>query len=110
MQRVTAPPAPWCRPARPVTRAGRRRLVVALYAAYAAFLVVLSTGYSATPRWPWGLAALALLAFLATGALLVRLAVAPGYVADTADRFLDERQRLVRDRAYRVAYAVVTGL
>jgi hypothetical protein len=62
---------------------------------------MLASGPSAWPSW---LAILAITAFVATAFGFVRLVLSPGYVADTIDRHLDERQRLVRDRAYRVAY------
>jgi hypothetical protein len=91
-------------------RTWRRGVVLAMYAGFAVFLAIMYLGYSATPRWPWWLAVPAIVTFVATGYAFVRLAMAPGYAADTLDRFLDERQRLVRDRAYRVAYYVVTGL
>ena len=92
------------RSARPTSRYARRRLVIAMYAGYAALLVVTYLGYTSVPRWPSWLAILAIITFLATGYGFVRVAMSPGYVADTLDRHLDERQRLVRDRAYRVAY------
>lgn len=98
------------RSVRPMPRDARRRLVVAMYAAFAAFLAIMYFGYTATPRWPWPLGVLAVAAFLATGYGFVRLVYAPGYAADTVDRFLDERQRLVRDQAYRAAYYPVTAL
>jgi hypothetical protein len=48
--------------------------------------------------------------FVSSAIAYVRLVYAPGYAADTVDRRLDERQRLVRDRAYRVAYHALTIL
>jgi len=98
------------RPARPMSRSARRRLVVAMYLGFVAFLAATYAGYTSDPRWPWWLAVLAVATFVATGFAFVRLALAPGYTADTLDRFLDERQRQVRDRAYRAAYYLMTGL
>ena len=95
---------------RPMPRNIRRRLVIAMYVGFAIFLTIMYIGYTATPRGPLWLGVLAVATFVATGYGFVRLVAAPGYAADTIDRFLDERQRLVRDRAYRVAYYPVTAL
>jgi hypothetical protein len=80
-----------------------------MYAGYAALLVFTYLGYTSVPRWPAWVTIMAIVTFLATGYGFVRLVLSPGYVADTLDRHLDERQRLVRDRAYRVAYYVITA-
>ncbi len=91
-------------------RSRRRALVVATYLGFAAFMLAMYRGYTAEPRWPALLAIFAAILFVATAAAFVRLVTAPGYAADTLDRRLDERQRLVRDRAYRVAYYALTLL
>ena len=96
--------------ARPLPRNRRRALVIATYLGFIAFVLVTYRGLTAEPRWPSELAATAVLLFVATAAAFVRLVTAPGYAADTVDRRLDERQRLVRDRAYRIAYYVLTLL
>ncbi len=93
---------------RPMLRSRRRALVVATYVGYAAFLAVLYAGYTA--HWPLGLGVLALLLFGGTALAFVQLIRAPGYAADTLDARLDERQRQVRDRAYRSAYYALTLL
>src|SRR5215467_2649142 len=93
---------------RPMPRRARRALVVATYALFGAFMLVMYLGYTADPRWPSGLGVTAVVLFLATAIAFVRLVTAPGYAADTLDRRLDERQRFVRDRAYRVAYYALT--
>src|SRR5262249_21263665 len=95
---------------RPMSREARRRLVIAMYAGYALLLVFTYLGYTSTPRWPSWLAILAVGTFLATGFGFVRVVMSPGYAADTLDRHLDERQRVVRDRAYRNAYYGITAL
>ena len=94
----------------PLPRNRRRSLVLATYAAFAAFMLVMYRGYTATPRWPAELAVGAVILFVLTATAFVRLVGAPGWAADTLDRRLDERQRLVRDRAYRVAFYVLTLL
>jgi hypothetical protein len=50
------------------------------------------------------------LLFGATAVTFIRVVTSPGYAADTVDRALDERQRQVRDRAYRAAYYGLTLL
>src|SRR5262245_54875201 len=91
-----------------MSRASRRVLVVATYVGFAAFLIVQYRGYFAEPGWPTPLGVAAIVLFVATAAAFVRVVIAPGYAADTVDRRLDERQRLVRDRAYRIAYYALT--
>jgi hypothetical protein len=71
-------------------------------------MAALVAGYTAVPRWPWWLAVVATMLFVSTAIAYVGRVYAPGYAADTVDRRLDERQRLVRDRAYRVAYYALT--
>ena len=95
---------------RPMPRRRRRALVVAIYVSFAAFMVAMYAGYTAAPRWPTWLAVLAIVLFAATAAGFIRLVTAPGYAADTVDRRLDERQRQIRDRAYRSAYYALTVL
>jgi hypothetical protein len=110
MHSSTAAPSRFSWVARPMPRSRRRALVVATYTGFAAFMVVMYRGYTAEPRWPAPLAIIAVILFVATAAAFIRLVTAPGYAADTVDRRLDERQRLVRDRAYRVAYYMLTLL
>lgn len=95
---------------RPMPRGQRRLLVIASYIGFAAFMTVMYFGAFATPRWPLGLGVLAVLLFGATAVAFVQLVRAPGYAADTVDARLDERQRQVRDRAYRFAYYALTIL
>jgi hypothetical protein len=94
----------------PLPRAPRRALVVAVYLGFLVFMAIMYRGAFSEPRWPGWLAVLAVLVFGATAFGFVRLVTAPGYCADTLDRQLDERQRLVRDHAYRGAYYLVTLL
>ena len=110
MHSTAATPSRFGWAARPMTRSRRRALVLATYVTFAAFMVVMYRGYTAEPRWPGPLAVVAVILFVATGAAFVRLVTAPGYAADTLDRRLDERQRQVRDRAYRLAYYGLTVL
>jgi hypothetical protein len=92
-------------------RQGQRRgLVVATYLGFTAFLAVLYRGSTTEPRWQGWLGPLALLLFAATALAFVRVVTSPGFAADTVDRQLDERQRLVRDHAYRSAYYGLTLL
>ena len=94
----------------PMPRASRRVLVIADYVGFAAFVVVMYLGYTAQPRWPVWLSIAAIILFVATALCFIRMVTAPGYAADTLDRRLDERQRQVRDRAYRAAYYALTLL
>jgi hypothetical protein len=84
--------------------------MIAMYTGFAVLLVVTYFGYTSSPRWPSWLAVLAVCTLLATAFGFVRLVTAPGYAADTLDRHLDERQRLVRDRAYRGGYYIISAL
>src|SRR5262245_444503 len=88
---------------RPLGRGRRRVLVVGVYVGFAAFMAAMYAGYTAVPRWPGWLAIIAIVLFCATAVAFVRLITAPGYAADTLDARLDERQRQVRDHAYRLA-------
>ena len=110
MHSSTAAPSRFSWAVRPMARSRRRLLVLATYLCFAVFLVVMYRGYTAEPRWPGLLGLVAVILFVATAAAFMRLVTAPGYAADTLDRPLDERQRLVRDRAYRLAYYVLTLL
>ncbi len=95
---------------RPMPLQRRRALVVATYIGFAAFMFALYAGYTAAPRWPLWLGVTAIALFVATTAAFVVLVRAPGYAADVLDSRLDERQRQVRDHAYRVAYYGLTLL
>jgi hypothetical protein len=94
----------------PLPRARRRALVVGVYVGFAAVMAAMYAGATAVPRWPVWLGVIAIALFLATALGFVRLVAAPGYAADTLDRQLDERQRMVRDHAYRLAYYALTLL
>jgi len=95
---------------RPMSLRRRRALVVATYVGFAAFMVTLYAGYTAAPRWPFWLGCSAIILFVATAAAFIALVRAPGYAADVLDARLDERQRQVRDHAYRFAYYGLTIL
>lgn len=110
MREFTTVPSRFSWVARPMKRSRRRTLVLATYLGFAAFMAVMYRGYTNEPRWPAPLAVSAAILFVATAAAFLRLLTAPGYAADSVDRRLDERQRLVRDRAYRVAYYGLTLL
>jgi hypothetical protein len=110
MHSFTAAPSRFNWVASPMRRSRRRVLVMATYVGFAAFMVTMYGGYTAEPRWPSPLAVMAVLLFAATAVAFIRVVTAPGYAADTLDRALDERQRLVRDRAYRGAYYTLTLL
>lgn len=102
-------------------RAARRRMVATLFAGYAAYVAL---GFAIEARGPLDEHAAALapralywLAFVAQSlifGLVIALASALYYAehnyAGRADAALDERQRLVRDRAYRLAYRAFFGL
>jgi hypothetical protein len=96
--------------ARPMRRGQRRTLVIGMYAAFASFIASLYFGSTADPRWPLPLAIAAIFLFGVTAAAFIRVVTSPGYAADSLDRALDERQRQVRDRAYRIAYYGLTLL
>jgi len=97
------------------SRARRRRAVLALYLGYPSFIAALWLGSFVAHRRPQALAApfLALI-LVATAAmlwggytLLSRTAI---NLPNLSDRVLDERQRLVRDGAYRVSFRLVSGV
>ncbi len=110
MHSSTSRSSPWRGFTSPLSRGQRRALVVAMYLAFAAFVAVLQAGSTHQPRWPTTLAVPAILLFIGFFACFARLLFAPGYVADTGDRALDERQRAVRNGAYRTSYLIVVGL
>jgi len=110
MHSSTTAPSRFTWVARPLRRGQRRTLVIGMYAAFAAFIASLYFGSTSDPRWPLPLAIAAILLFGVTAAAFIRVATSPGYAADSLDRALDERQRQVRDRAYRVAYYGLTLL
>jgi vacuolar-type H+-ATPase subunit I/STV1 len=110
MHSFTTAPSRFSWAARPMPRSRRRALVLATYLGFAAFMAVMYGGYTAQPRWPALLAIIAAILFVATAGSFGRLVTAPGYAADSVDQRLDERQRLVRDRAYRMAYYAVALL
>src|SRR5262245_39183600 len=95
---------------RALPRGTRRALVLAVYAGFAAFMAVMYLGVPAGPRCRAQLALAAIVRFAATTVAFVRLVTAPGYAADVLDPRLDERQRQVRDHAYRLAYYGLTVL
>src|SRR5262249_37539237 len=110
MHSSTAAPSRFSWVARPMRRGRRRALVIATYTVFAAFMASMYAGYTSDPRWPTPLAVVAVLVFGVTAATFIRVGTSPGYAADTVDRALDERQRQVRDRAYRAAYYGLTLL
>jgi hypothetical protein len=90
-------PAPW--PAYFTSRSHRRWLVAALGAS-CAVLVLLGLVEAHTP-----------LAFVLIGLIVVEdglLLASTSGVAERPERALDERQETIRNRAYRLAYRVVT--
>lgn len=81
----------------------RRTLVVVMYLSFGVFLYALyvAGGNVTSPL----LAAIVIPGAIAVYAC-IRLLRAPGYIGDAVDRNLDELQRTVRDRAYRVSYSI----
>lgn len=97
------------------SQAVRRWAVLALYLGYPAFIGAMWLG-SVFNRQHQRLAALPFLAvlLLAVAAMLwggyVLLARTAINLPNISDRVLDERQRLVRDAAYRVSFRIVSGV
>lgn len=88
-------------------RSIRRGLVVFMYASFLAFLVGL---YVANGTFTPPLAGITLAAGVVALVAWVRLLWAPGFVGDLTDHHLDERQRAIRDRAYRNSYLITVTL
>jgi len=89
----------------PLSRAARRRLVIGAYGGYLALVVFWALSSRAGAPW---LMVFALLAGLVTLYSYGRLLYTGGFwnLANNPDDRLDERQRRVRDAAYRWAYAI----
>lgn len=81
------------------TRTARRTIVVALACALALTAIISVT----TPGW-------VLLAIAPAVALWIALRLAVRTIADLPDELIDERQRAVRDRAYRSAFIALSAL
>lgn len=96
-------------------RSRRRRAVIALYVGYPAFVALLWLGSqlrhadASTLALATILPLVASVAAMLTGGyvLLSRTAI---NLPNILERMLDERQRLVRDGAYRVAFRIVSGV
>jgi hypothetical protein len=98
------------------TRRRRRLTVLAVYAGYPAMIAAM-WGNSSLQRHHAALAAripVVIALFLAMAILAVGIAVLLARttinVANLPDRDLDERLRLLRDRAYRTAFRALSGL
>ncbi len=97
------------------SRARRRRAVLALYLGYPLFVASLWGGsalrHHGEPGLAWAMVvplAVTVVAMLAGGYILLsRTAI---NLPNMSDRVLDERQRLVRDRAYRISFRLVSGV
>ena len=74
--------------ARPLPRAQRRTLVIAMYALFVGFVGTMYAAYTSDPRWPAPLAVFDVLLFGATAVTFIRVVTSPGYAADSVDRAL----------------------
>lgn len=101
---------------RPVRRRGRRLLVLVLFLCYLAGLGALWYAWNAPQGWfdtswtPFAFTRFApvVLSFVILCACYARLRRITGTIMDWREKRLDERQRMVRDKAHRVAYKIVT--
>ena len=102
------PPHPGRTSAPPLPRSLRRVLVALLYPAYLGCLICFAVGQSGGHAAPLFFT-MSGLCFLVVLGILIRLFVRKSSLSiiNGADRDLDERQRHVRDQAYRVAYALL---
>jgi hypothetical protein len=102
----------WRRQAQtPATRAGRRRVVAALYGALAATVVAMAIpNVPRSSAWWLPFAMVLLASILVTIGSAVVLYRTGQRLGDDEDAKLDERQRAVRDRAYLRAYRMVGTL
>ncbi len=97
------------------SRATRRRAVLALYLGYPTFIAAMWLGSFFNHRQQHAIAAPFLgIVIVASAAMLwggyTLLARTAINLPNIADRVLDERQRLVRDGAYRVSFRLVSGV
>ncbi len=96
-------------------RETRRRAVLALYLGYPAFIAALwcgsyfNRGQQHLAATPFLLVVIAAMAAMLWGGyiLLARTAI---NLPNISDRVLDERQRRVRDEAYRVSFRLMSGI
>jgi hypothetical protein len=87
-------------------RAARRGLVLSLYLGYALILTLFATREALPSGW---FAPLAFILLLVTALSYIGLYTSTRSVADASDGQLDERERSVRDSAYRFAYQALSG-